>query len=407
MTNYTKASPIILFLLFSLSQSTESAYTTGLPKLARDLDINYSLAQTSSSIYFYGFATGILVLGRLSDYVGRKTVIIGGLFLFLITCILSFKVSNIYTLIFIRFLQAFGASVGSGVAQAVARDGYVGRGLSKLYVTLSSGLAIMPSISSFIGSHITSILGWRYIFIYLFSVVFMTMVLCILWLPETNNFTGRKQKFSFLEVLQAMSKDIKVLCFGVMIGIFNGIMYSLYIEAPHIFIDKLGISTANYGYITLTLGIAAAFGGLYNRSMQASGIEDQILIKRGIITSNISCLGMIALAILWHYGILKDFIILPLILLPIIFQSFSFGVTMPLVLRLSLEDYTRVNGTAGAIFGAFYYIIVATSSFITTRLHDNEHIIKTSIFFTLISLLSFLCYKFAKRHETNHKPFAI
>jgi len=392
-----KPPALLLFCLFSLSQSTESVYTTGLPQISLEFNIDAGLAQTSSSVYFLGFAVGIFVLGSLSDLYGRRPVAIFGLTLFLITSICSFFANNVYMLIFLRFLQAFGASVGSVVAQAIARDSYKDIDLSKLYATLAAGIAITPAFGSLIGGYIVELLGWRYNFLYLFSVVFLVYLGLIFKLPETNMNKGKTDHFS--EIFRVMIKDKKLILYGSIIGIFNGIMYSFFIEAPFIFISKLHFHPSNYGFIILALSVAGMVGSIISRQVQKH-IDGEKIIEIGLMLSLLSCAIFAILGILWAYNYIPNETIRVILITPIIFQSISFSVVMPLVLRYSLQNYTKINGTAGSIFGTFYYIIIALINFITTRIHSDT-ITNFTIFILLISLSSYILYRISKKIPYN------
>ncbi|NDB83643.1 MAG: MFS transporter, partial [Alphaproteobacteria bacterium] len=187
-----KAPPLVLFALFALSQSTESAYTTSMPQMAFSLNATHSEIQATSSIYFYGFAFGIFCLGGLSDIIGRKKVVLIGLGLFFIANLLIFWATNIHQLTILRFIQAFGASVGSVGAQAIARDVYKGPELSKLYASLAAGIAIVPSISSFIAGNILQYFGWREVFCYLMGISLLLLIICTIFLQETYDFQKNK-----------------------------------------------------------------------------------------------------------------------------------------------------------------------------------------------------------------------
>ena len=404
MSDIRKIPPFLLFFLFALSQSTESAYTTGLTFIAAEFGVDSSKAQITSSVYFYGFAFGILILGRVSDILGRRPVIIFGLSVFTLSGIICSGAHKIEVLILARFMQAFGASVCSVVAQAMARDSYNGVELSRLYAGLSAALAVSPSISSLIGGNIVSALGWRYVFYYFVILgLFMTTML-ILKAPETNKFKG-VIKAPFFEVFKFMIRDKKVMSFALIIGGFNAIMYSFYIEAPFIFISKLSVDPANYGYLILLLGVAAASGGAFSRYLLGLGVDGKTLIKWGINFSMFACFSFFLLAVIWSYRLLPDYIMLKILILPMILQSSCYSIVMPLVLRYSLEDYAKVNGTAGSIFGCLYYCVIATSNFITSCLHDDINIIKVSLFFFLITLSTFYLFKLNCSSAKINSPY--
>ena len=63
----------ILLCLFALSHTTETMYSAGLPTISSHFNVDGNIAQLSSSVYFVGFAFGILSLGRVSDIFGRSS----------------------------------------------------------------------------------------------------------------------------------------------------------------------------------------------------------------------------------------------------------------------------------------------------------------------------------------------
>lgn len=395
-----KAPAYLLFCLFAITQSTESVFTTGLPQISSEFNITPGLAQLSSSIYFFGFAVGILVLGRVSDYFGRKPVVIFGLSLFLLTSFICFFVNDIYHLIALRFLQAFGGSVGSVIAQAMARDSYKGENLSKLYAMLSAGIALMPALGSFVGGNIVGLFGWRYNFLYLFTIVVLILVGCIYKLPETNPNIGRSDFNKFFKILKIMIQDKKLLCYGGIIGGFNGIYYSFFIEAPFIFISKLKLHPSKFAYLIMLISFSAFCGSNISRFLQSKGIDGKIIIESGLILSIFSCFTFLILGAIWSYGFMPDDSALKILILPMLAQSVCFTTVMPLILRYSLEDYTKVNGSAGSIFGMMYYSIVAFINYITSRIH-SETITKFCFFIFCLSLGCYFLFKHSKKKFLN------
>ncbi len=74
-----KISAWMLLCVFILSPTTETIYASGLPNLTKYFGINGGITQTTSTLYFLGFALGILTLGRLSDIYGRRPIALLGI----------------------------------------------------------------------------------------------------------------------------------------------------------------------------------------------------------------------------------------------------------------------------------------------------------------------------------------
>ena len=142
-------------------------YTSGLPSLTKYFGIDGGITQITSTLYFLGFfALGILSLGRLSDIYGRRPIALLGLFIYVVSSIISIFAVNIEMLMIARFVQAFGVSVGSVIGQAMARDSYQGSELSYVYASLSPWLLFIPSLGSSIGGYIIEYSSWHYVFVF-------------------------------------------------------------------------------------------------------------------------------------------------------------------------------------------------------------------------------------------------
>ena len=127
-----------------------------------------------------------LVHGPLSDAIGRRRVILAGLFVFALAsagCALS---HDLTTLLGFRALQGLSAGVGLIVGRAVIRDVLHGDDAQRLMSQVSMIFGIAPAIAPVIGGWILGWSAWPVIFWFLvvFSIVlwFATLVA----LPETH-----------------------------------------------------------------------------------------------------------------------------------------------------------------------------------------------------------------------------
>lgn len=101
---------LLLALLVTLPQIGETIYTPSLTDMARGLNISASAAQTTLSIFFAGFALGVLCWGQVSDHIGRRKTMIITLALYLLGCLICLSASSLWVLNSGRFIQAFGAA---------------------------------------------------------------------------------------------------------------------------------------------------------------------------------------------------------------------------------------------------------------------------------------------------------
>ena len=396
----------LLFGFFAQSVTTETVCTTALVGLADSFDISNNWAQFSSSVYFAGFALGILVFGPLSDRIGRRPVIFIGLILYIIANFYCAMSDNIEIFIITRFFQALGASVGSVIAQAMARDSYRGAELSYVYATISLSISFVPALGATIGGFMVQYLGWRYNFIFLLGFGSMMLLLSLLKLPETNNFLRTQDREKYHYVFKVVITDKLVWLHALIVGCYAGLLFGFYLAAPFIFIDFLHITPSKYGMLTFCMTASAFCGGMANRYFVKKGVNNLKLMQRGLMVGLFGC-SLLALSaiLLTHYLQVSKYVAAMMLLLPMMMQSASHAIVMPLALRFSLEDYAKVNGTAGSIFGCLYYCMVALINFTISRL-QGESFLAVMLLFLVLNAIANICLVIINKLRP-HKPTAI
>lgn len=395
--------PILMYMLVSLSTLTETIYSAALPDIAETLHTSGGIAQLSTTAYYCGFAIGIFTLGRVSDLFGRKPVIIFGISFYAICALLISYSPNIETFISLRFLQAYGASVGSVVGQAMARDSYKGWELSYIYASVAMVMAVVPSVGSALGGYIVEYSGWQYVFRFLTILGTILVLIYIKFLPETNSYIGVARNNRFFSVLKIALKDKVLMSYAFIVGSFNGICFGFYIQAPFIFIDNLKMSPSNYGKLFLFLSVVNLVGSLISRRLIKKFVNTFKIKIIGFILSIVGCIMLIFSAIMIDESSTITTVAI-LIFVPMTIHLMGHSLLVPMLLRHALEDYFKVVGSAGAIFGFLYYLITAAVSFMISWSH-SDNINNFSILFTvLISICSILFYLSMKWRKTISKP---
>jgi DHA1 family bicyclomycin/chloramphenicol resistance-like MFS transporter len=395
--------PLLIYMLVSLSTLTETIYSAALPDIAEKLHTSGGIAQLSTTAYYCGFAIGIFTLGRVSDIFGRKPVVLFGISFYAICALLISYSPNIETFICLRFLQAYGASVGSVVGQAMTRDSYKGWELSYMYASVAMVMAVVPSIGSAIGGYIVEYSNWQYVFRFLTILATSLLLIYIRFLPETNAHIGVARNNRFFSVVKIALQDKVLVSYAFIVGAFNGICFGFYIQAPFIFIDNLKMSPSNYGQLFLLLSGANLIGSVISRR----------LIKKFVNTFKVKIIGfgfsiagciMLGIAALMIDNNTSINMVAILIFVPMTIHLMGHSLLVPMLLRHALEDYFKVVGSAGAIFGSLYYLITASVSFMISWLHSDTINNFSILFIILLITCTGLFYMTMQWRKTMHKP---
>ncbi|MGG0821643.1 multidrug effflux MFS transporter [Paenibacillus turicensis] len=363
-----KISLALLVCLVGFPQISETIYTPSLTDIAQGYQVTLNVAQTTLSIYFLGFALGVFFWGIISDYIGRRKAMNFGVAIYILGCLLCLVSSNIAMLFIGRLIQAFGASTGSVTTQTILRDNYHGNERHQLFAKISAALAFSPAIGPLLGGFIGQYYGFRTVFL---SLVLMGMGL-LFWslksLPETSqpNHTGFDTK-EILAIGKRILVDPYTITFGILIGIFNGILFSYHAEAPGIFMEKFHFSQSKYGFMGCVVATATILGAwLSSRALKNQ--SPNTIIKNGIKLSIAGTVFLSSTALL----LLPQAIQVILYIAGIFIILAGIGIALPNCLSLALVKFREAAGTAGAFLSLGYYIIVSICTFLISLLHTGS-----------------------------------
>ncbi|MDD7973167.1 multidrug effflux MFS transporter [Roseinatronobacter alkalisoli] len=115
-------------------------------------------------VFVLGLGLGIMVCGPVSDAYGRKSVLLGGLVLYVGGSLLASHAMTIEALLGARLLQGLGAAAPRVVATAMVRDLYEGRTMARVTSIIMTLFVLVPAIAPTIGAGIIALADWRAIF---------------------------------------------------------------------------------------------------------------------------------------------------------------------------------------------------------------------------------------------------
>lgn len=177
-----------LFLLGVLSAFSPLAmdlYLPGLPELQQDLHTSTSLAQLTITASLLGLALGQVIIGPLSDRIGRRTPLLWGTILFGLSSATIVFAPNIWVLIILRLIQGLAGSTGIVLSLAVITDLFTGKTLTKQIAINQTINGVFPVLAPVFGGVIIAIADWQMTFWVLAALGLILFVSVLLALPET------------------------------------------------------------------------------------------------------------------------------------------------------------------------------------------------------------------------------
>lgn len=364
----------LLLLLVGFPQISETIYSPALPNIAHALKAAVALVQWTLSIYFIGFAVGVFVWGLLSDYIGRRKSMLVGIVIYAIASVFCAISHHVIWLLLARLLQGVGASCGSVLTQAIARESLPDKERHQFFSMQGFVLAFAISIGPFVGGYLTQWFGWRSNFMLLVLMGAGLLWAALFKLPETrvkqssSEGKGKQLLFVFKKIL----KDRQILVNIWIVGAATGILFSYYAQGPFIFIHLIGLTPSQYGWLGVFIALAALCGSLVSKWLvQSVGIDKIMLL--GIVVSLVSSLALILVGFLMSVSPDNKVISAALIVLPMMGLIFAmFGFLLPATLSQALIRYKFALGQAGAIFGLGYYLLDALFTWIMGLINNGE-----------------------------------
>ncbi|USG64792.1 multidrug effflux MFS transporter [Brevibacillus ruminantium] len=385
----------LLIILVGFPQISETIYTPSLPDIANSLHTSSSTIQLTLSIYFLGFAFGVFCWGRLSDSIGRRPAMLWGIFVYGFGSLGCYLSDSAALLLLCRFIQAFGASTGSVVTQTILRESVEVTKRHAVFAQISAALAFTPAIGPLIGGWVDQFLGFRAVF---FTLVVMSVAIFIYTfasLPETR--ASGVSNVQTLPVLKRLVADRRIWAFAFMIGATNGILFSYYAEAPFIFMEYFHMTPGSFGFFGIFVALSSVFGAMLSKKLLNKFPAEKIIL----IGSLVSTFGAVCLTGFTLYGVNPSLLSLAFMVASIFTLLLGIGMSIPNCLSLALVNYSDVLGTAGAIFGLGYYVVVSLITSGMSYLHNGSLVTMPIYFLVLAILMSLVSNKMIVRHNTN------
>ncbi|CCG90746.1 multidrug effflux MFS transporter [Pediococcus pentosaceus] len=331
-------------------------YLPGLPEMQRAFHSSASTLQLSITFCLIGLAVGQLIVGPISDRIGRRVPLVVGFGLYAVTSLMLIFTTNIYLFIGIRLIQGLAGSTGQVLSRAVARDLFNGHELTKFYAMLMAVNGAFPIIVPIIGGALLSIVQWQGIFVLLFVIGILVMVGVLCTLPETLKVTNNEvltlgQTF---KGLGAMFGKRQFILIALTQGLIFGALFSYISASSFVFQTYFHMTVGQFSLLYAINGLGIILGNNLPGYLPEQ-IKDSDILNGGLIG------GMFAGVLLIGSLLLRPMAIL--VIIPLFIVVFCVGVVNTVATSMAMSLGGRTNaGAASAVLGLLMNIIGALAS---------------------------------------------
>lgn len=206
----------------------------------------------------YGLSQGILQmpLGMLSDRLGRKTIIIGGMLLFLLGSVVAAGAESIYTLIAGRALQ--GAGAVASTIMALLADLTREENRTKAMAAIGGSIGLSFGMAMIFGPVLASYWGMASIFWLTAALTTLGIVVVVLWIPTPASMSGTAagEALTIPSLLGNTIRNGELLRLDIGVFILHMIQMASWVSIPFLLEQEFGLPLKQHWWLyLLTMGV--------------------------------------------------------------------------------------------------------------------------------------------------------
>ena len=363
----------VLGLITAFGSVSIDMYLPAFPEITSDLHTKLSLTEYSLASFFLGLAIGQLIYGPISDRFGRKTPLLIGLVIYIISSIACAFAPTIQILIAARFIQALGCCAGMIVPRAAVRDLFERGEAARVFSSLMLIMGVSPILAPLLGGYLAKGFGWQSIF-YLMAVLgVLGFVMAWFRFPETHKHENRHKSLNLKQIIITywqLLNDKHFIGYSFSGSLTQAGLFAYITGSPYVLIEHYGIRPEHYGIFFGANAAGLIFASQLNRYLLKTRDIDDVL------KFNMPALAIIGLALI-------IMALLNIGIIPMVFALFWYvailGATSPNTAAGALSNQGKRAGAAAALLGAVQFTMAFIASSLVSILHNHTMFPMTGI----------------------------
>jgi DHA1 family bicyclomycin/chloramphenicol resistance-like MFS transporter len=319
----------ILIAISAVGPLALNIFMPSMPGLQSEFGVTYGVVQLTLTLYLIGMAACQLVYGPISDRVGRRPMLLGGMAVFVVASVMAAVAPSIELLIAARLLQALGGAAGIVLARAMVRDVYDRETSASVISYITMAFVVAPMVAPVLGGFIDLHFGWRTDFWLLSALGALVLAAAWRYLPETH--VVRNTPGSGMGLVSGAARLFAMPRFRgytLTLAFTSAVFFAFLGGAPHIMMDVLKRTPMEYGLWFFIISAGYMLGNfLSGRYTKTIGIDRMIML---------GCIVTLAGGSLCFVAAIAGMLYPATLFVPMSLAALGNGLTIP-------------NGTAGAI----------------------------------------------------------
>ncbi|MDT5075802.1 MAG: transporter, family, multidrug resistance protein [Mycobacterium sp.] len=357
---------VVLGLLVALGPLTIDMYLPALPRIADEFSVSSSVVQLTLTGTLAGLALGQLIVGPLSDSLGRRRPLMVGIALHMVASVLCLFAPNIVTLGLARGLQGVGAAAAAVVAIAIVGDLYVDNVAATVLSRLMLVLGVAPVVAPSLGAAVLLKASWHWVFAVLVVLAGALLLLAALALPETLPAAHRRplQVRGIVATYGELLGDARFVILVLVAALGMSGLFAYIAAAPFVLQGQYGLDQQSFALV-FGAGAVALIGATQLNVVLLKRFTPQTIVVWALVASSLAALLFVALTAAGVGG-------LPAFLVPVWLILAAMGLVIPNAPALALSRHPDAAGTSAALLGAAQFGLGAAVAPLVGVLGNDE-----------------------------------
>jgi MFS transporter, DHA1 family, multidrug resistance protein len=388
---------VVLGALVALGPLTIDMYLPALPGIADELSVTSSVAQLTLTGTLAGLALGQLIVGPLSDSLGRRRPLMAGVVLHMAASALCLIAPDIVTLGIARGLQGIGAAAAMVVSIAVVGDLFSESAAATVLSRLMLVLGVAPVVAPSLGAVILLHGSWHWVFGALVVLAGVLLLVAALALPETLPPAHRRplQVRGILVTYGELLRDVRFVILVLVGALAMAGLFAYIAGAPFVLQGHYGLDQQVFALV-FGAGAVALIAATQVNVALLKRYSPQRIVQWALVAATLAAAVFVGLTVT-HTGGLPGF------LAPVWAILAAMGLVIPNAPAVALARHPDAAGTSAALLGAAQFGLgAAVAPLVGVLGNDERAIALVMAVSSVIALAALLSVRSPAPADTGH-----
>jgi DHA1 family bicyclomycin/chloramphenicol resistance-like MFS transporter len=339
---------VVLGALSAFGPLSMDLYLPALPRLADDLGTAESWAQLTMTACMVGMAVGQLLLGPISDRIGRRRPLLWGVTAYAVLSLLCAAAPTIEALLALRFAQGIAGGAGIVLSIAVVRDLYDSDTTARVFSRLVLVTGVAPIVAPVLGGELLRVTTWRGLFVTL-SVIGCLILVATAWViretlpPSARNDSGLR---AMGRQAREVFRDRLFAGYTAVLTLSMAALFTYISMSPFVLQGSYGLSAQEFSYVFASNAVGLVL--LSQVGAWVVGRRGASWTLRAALLSTVTLGSVLLLVVLLDLG-------LPVVLFFLWATVGSGALITPTATALALDRHRSAAGTASGVLGVVQF----------------------------------------------------